>query len=130
MAAIIIYFDTSSLNRLNNDSNKEIIIKALRSSRFQTVISAMNIAELSLTSDKTQRTNLLRMAHKLRKKHLPLAWPEDLLRNDLDRFVGRRMKRKIVLDDKYKGINIGLKHPELIGDIELEEVLNWKDSSI
>jgi hypothetical protein len=77
-----VYFDTSIINRLFNDSNNNAITEKILEN-FHVRLSVFNICEISAESDINRRSNLISFSQKLLNGFRPLDMTHDLLKRSL-----------------------------------------------
>jgi len=75
---MIYCFDTSGINWLYHDSQREPIATALLATN-DVLISAVNVVEATATKDQARRTSLLNFERRLAKGTDPVALPDELL---------------------------------------------------
>jgi len=113
-APTVFYLDTSALNQLLDDDEREQVIAYL-GKRAVVYVSAINVSEIVANVNATRRLELLKLANRLADDRLPLGYPTDLLRLSLDAYV-RRAPGLDVSIDPDSDVWIALRQPERVDE--------------
>ena len=121
-------FDTSALNQLYDDGERDTLITALlTASTFW--INAYNVLEAAKTKDMGRRQNLVRMMRRLADGKPPLSRPNWLVRSVARAYSeagsGGEPRFSTTDDPDLKGLWVALTQPELLDDEIREEALTW-----
>jgi hypothetical protein len=125
-------FDTSAFGAkhtlsLYDDPDRPAIVAGLLASG-RVLITSVNVFEASACEDQGRRVGLIRLQHQLIGQYRPLLVPNELLRQvTLAHFQGAR-NATITISDDHWGIWSGLQEPEQLGELERQEVYDWKSS--
>ena len=121
---MIICLDTSAINRLHDDSERDVLITGLLAAgSFR--ITAINVVELARTPDSGQRVSLLQLAARLSDGKRPLAHPNTLLRDGIAAFARRDKSVNVSVNEDEEGVWIALQQPEDVVDSVVEELNAW-----
>ncbi len=122
----IIYFDTSAVNWVFDDPQRDLLIaRLLEDATIH--ISIFTVAELAATPSKERRTELLRLAGELSCNWRPLAWPGDLLKRSLDALISQEEKIEGSMGPEWDGLWQALCNPEAIDSEDWQEAVQWKN---
>lgn len=118
-------FDTSGLNRLCDDPDREAIVAGLLATN-QVLVTAINIREAVATEDTTRRVSLLRLQRRLANGFLPLRSPIDLLREVTVARIQNRTSVSLTIKESSQGLWWALEAPEGITAALQQESYEWK----
>jgi hypothetical protein len=118
-------FDTSALNRLHDDLDKEAIVIDLVSTD-QTLITAVNVREVVATEDASRRTSLLRLQYRLTNGFRPLRTPLELLREVTIARIQNRGSVTLSIEESSAGLWAALETPEDLTAELQQESYQWK----
>jgi hypothetical protein len=121
-----IYFDTSSINWLLDDPQRDLLVAKIRS-HADGHISVFTVAELASTSSEERRNRLLRLAKSISSNWRPLAMPKDLLKRSLDALFKQEGNIDASIGREWEGVLAALSNPELIDEEDYKEVSQWKN---
>lgn len=120
------YFDTSAINALFSDRDKDRFIKYFSKTSNRVYLSSWNVLEIGATSDPTKRKNLLELACQLTSDFRPLAFPRDILRRTIEAYQQKRNKLDISIDSKDEGLWVALNDPDLLDEEAVKEAKRTK----
>lgn len=123
---IAYYCETSALNHLADDPDRESVLGRLRAPDRQVRISAYTVAEAAATPDLARRALLLRLARTLSAPCRPLALLPDLLRRALDVYAKREPSCVVTIPPEFEGVWVALKTPDEVDEDARREALDWK----
>lgn len=121
-------FDTSALNRLLDDPDREALVCAfLASGSFR--ITAFNVVEAAKTADVARRGTLLKLFHRLSSGDRFLDRPDTIVRAAARAFAerGHRGKTSVTInaDADLDGLWVAMNEPERIDENVRAELLDW-----
>jgi hypothetical protein len=125
-------FDTSALGAkhtlsLYDDPDRPALVAGLLASG-RVLISSVNVFEACACEDHARRIGLVRLQKQLIDEYRPLLVPNELLRQvTLAHFRGAE-DATITISDNHWGIWSGLQEPEQLGELERQEIYDWKAS--
>ena len=125
-------FDTSAFGAkhtlsLYDDPDRPALVAGLLASG-RVLITSVNVFEASACEDQTRRIGLIRLQQQLIGEYRPLLVPNELLRQvTLAHFQGAG-NATVTISDNHWGIWSGLQEPEQLGELERQEVYEWKSS--
>jgi hypothetical protein len=122
----VLYFDTSAINRLADDPNRSLLLKALR--REVCSISIFTVIELASTPDNRRRLHLITTAKQLVGDSRPLAMPGDILRRVTQAFSGREQTMDASMGSEWDGLWLALSEPTFTDADMVAEAQEWKTS--
>lgn len=123
---MIYCFDTSAINRLLDDPEREPIVTTILSvGSFR--ITAYNVLEAAKTRDSSRRTQLLKLMSRLANGKCPLNRPNRILLNYCDAHAAGTSSCKINTDAKWDGVWLALNQPDCLDQID--EVVGWVNKS-
>lgn len=120
------YLDTSALNQVADDPEKQAIINYLQAPGSRVFVSAPNILEIAANESANRRIELLELINEICHDYRPLAYPSDLLTCSLSAYVNASTHVTITISRKHKGIWTAMKNPSEIGEAERLEAENWR----
>jgi len=120
-----IYFDTSVINCLLDDSLSYELISSLKKS-FQPYLSFFTIIELLATSDKQRRIKLVNLAKSILGNYRPLARPGDLLKRSLQARYKSISEFNASITDEDDSLWYAVNNPEQINDDDYREIRQEK----
>jgi hypothetical protein len=123
-ARMILYFDTSGLNRLHQDEYCEPLIAAIRGSAT-VLISAYNVAEALKTRSQSRRAALVDLMKRLTGNIRMLDRPSGLVRLAATAFATGNTNFVVNADAKLEGLWIALSHPDQITDAIRRNATDW-----
>ncbi len=118
-------FDTSAINRLNDDPDQRAIVTGLLAAN-RVLITAINIIETVVTEDPVRRISLLRLQQQLAKGYRPLRIPPELLKELTLARAGDLPSVTLTIDETGAGVWWALHEPETFGEEERQEGHAWK----
>ncbi|WP_454060923.1 hypothetical protein [Candidatus Nitrospira salsa] len=125
---MIYCFDTSAINRLLDDPEREPIVTTILSiGSFR--ITAYNVLEAAKTSDLSRRTQLLKLMCRLANRNRPLDRPNRILSKYLDAHAAGTSSWKINADAKLDGTWLALNQPDCLDQNAIDEVVDWANKS-
>jgi len=121
---VIYCFDTSAINRLLDDPEREPMIKAILSvGSFR--ITAYNVIEVAKTMDTNRRSRLIDLMRRLADGKRPLDRPNTILLAYADAHVARLSAAHVNTDENLEGLWIALNQPDLLDQEARDEVFAW-----
>lgn len=121
---MIYCLDTSAINRLLDDPEKEPIIKALFSvGSFR--ISAYNVIEAAKTECKDRRCRLIELMKRLADGKRFLDRPNTILLSYAKAHADGASAAPVNADDQLDGLWIALNQPDLVDEEARQELINW-----
>ncbi len=121
---MIYCFDTSAINRLLDDPDREPMITAILSvGSFR--ITAYNVVEAAKTQDPNLRIRLVELMRKLANGKRPLDRPNTILQTYADAHAARASTGLVNADKNLEGLWVGLNQPELIDQEAQSEAFEW-----
>ncbi len=121
---MIYCFDTSAINRLLDDLEREPIIKAILSvGSFR--ITAYNVIEAVKTTEANRRTRLIELMRQLANGTRPLDRPNTILLTYAEAHAARAGAARVNVDENLEGLWIALNEPALLDQEAKDEVLAW-----
>ena len=121
---VIYCFDTSAINDLFDDPDREPIVTAiLATASFR--VTAYNVLEIAKTKDEGRRKALMEMTKKLADNKRPLDRPNTILLNYATAHASGSSSALVNADSNLEGIWIALNQPELIDHPARSEALSW-----
>jgi len=115
---VFLYFDTSALNGIADDADREMVITGIRRSHVVR-ISIANILEIVASTNSERRSLLLSIVRKLLKSP-PLENPIAILTEHLLAFRDGKKSVNIWVSDNEKVLSI-IRHPERV-DEEMQQL--------
>ena len=101
--SLIYYFDTSAINKLLDDPEREQIVTGLLSiASFR--ISALNVIEAAKESDSVRKISLITLMNKLANNKRPLNRPNTILLNCMKAFSNNASNMEINRDEDLAGL--------------------------
>lgn len=121
---MIYCFDTSGINRLLDDPEREVITQALLGvASFR--ITAYNVLEAAKTGDLGRRSDLIALMRRLADRKRPLDRPNTILLNYATAHAEHASSATVNRDEKLEGLWVALNEPHLIDEEARSEALNW-----
>jgi hypothetical protein len=121
---MIYCFDTSALNRLFDDSERDSIVHGLLDTG-SFYISAYNVIEVAKIPDETRRTALVQLMKRLADNKRPLDRPNTIVLSHATAHAAGKSRATVNADSNLEGLWIALNQPELIDDDARHEVVAW-----
>ncbi len=115
-------FDTSGINRLYDDPERDAIVPAL----LRVLVTGLNVAEVAATEETQRRIGLLRLQRKLIGSLRPLHVPTELLQVVTIAYAERRPTATITIGDRQQGLWWALEEPESLDEEARQETHAWK----
>lgn len=121
---MIYCFDTSAINRLLDDPERDPIIDATLSvGSFR--VTAYNIIEAVKTKDANRRSRLVELMRRLTDGKRPLDRPNTILLTYAEAHAARAAAVRVNADENLEGLWIALNQPDLLDQEAREEALAW-----
>lgn len=120
-----ICFDTSGLNRLHDDPEKDSIVAGLLTAD-QVLVTALNIREAVATEDAARRTSLIVLQRQLANGFRPLRTPIELLGEVTIARIQNRTSVTLTIDERSQGLWWALEEPEGLSSELQQESYEWK----
>lgn len=121
---MIYCLDTSAINRLLDDPEREPIIKAILSTgSFR--ITAYNVIEAAKTPCKDRRYRLIDLMKRLADRKRPLDRPNTILLSYAKAHADGASAALVNADDQLEGLWIALNQPNLVDEEARLELINW-----
>jgi hypothetical protein len=121
---MIYCFDTSALNQLLDEPEREPIIIAILAVG-SVRISASNVIEIAKTTKEERRDGLFSLIRQLTDRKLPLSLPNKILLSYADAFSNRSSQAIVTIDENMGALWIAINQPELIDEEAREEAVSW-----
>ena len=118
-------FDTSGINRLHDDPDREPLIAGLFISG-RVLISAPNVIEAAITECRERRVSLIQLMNRLARNMRPLRIPTELLR-ELTAVRSSGKGPTTLNVDVDDGVWAMLSEPELADEGARQEAFRWKE---
>lgn len=123
---MIYCFDTSAINRLLDDKEREPIIKTILGiSSFR--VTAYNVIEAAKTTDANRRSRLIELMRQLANGTRPLDRPNTILLTYADAHAARASSAPVNEDANLAGLWIALNEPNLLDQEAKEEGSAWTE---
>jgi len=120
-------FDTSALNRLHDDPDREAIIVGLLATN-NVFITALNIREAVATTKAARRVSLMRLQRRLTRGFRPLRTPIEVLREVTIARLSGRDSVTLTIEENSQGLWWALEQPEALTIEMQQESYEWKSS--
>lgn len=121
---VIYCLDTSGLNRLFDDPDREPIVNALLAAgSFR--ISAYNVIEAAKTTSELRRVGLVDFMRRLANGKRPLDRPNTILLSYASAHAQGARLASVNADEKLDGLWVALTEPHLIDEEARQEVISW-----
>jgi hypothetical protein len=119
-------FDTSAINRLNDDPDQKAIVAGLLAAN-RVLITAVNVIETVVTEDPARRLSLLRLQQQLAKENRQLRIPPELLR-EMTMAYARNLSSVTltIVEETGAGVWWALHEPETVTEEARQEGYVWK----
>ena len=118
-------FDTSAINELHDDPDRESIVKGLLATN-RIYLTALNMIEACGTEDENRRSSLIAFQKRLTGNYRPLAIPNELLQTLAVAHATRDTQPIITINKQQDGIWIALNAPSEVDEQARQEVFGWK----
>jgi hypothetical protein len=118
-------FDTSGINRLYDDPERDVIVCALLAAN-RILITGLNVVESVGTEDCGRRTGLLRLQRKLIRAFLPLHVPNVLLQEITIAHAKGHLTVTSTIGDLQQGLWWALEKPEGLPEETRQQAYIWK----
>jgi len=122
---MIYCFDTSAINKLHDDLEKETIVMGILATN-KVYITALNVIEACGTRDSNRRRALIALEKQLAVDCRPLAIPNELLRTLAVAHANRDTRPVITIDERQNGIWIALNAPSDVDEDARQEVFHGR----
>jgi len=121
---LIYCLDTSGINRLFDDPERDVIVKAMLAvASFR--ISAYNVLEAAKTAEDGRRTGLIALMKQLAQGKRPLDRPNTILLTYAMAHARHASSVEVNRDDNLEGVWIAINEPHLVDEEARTEVLEW-----
>lgn len=118
-------FDTSGINRLHDDSDRQGIVTSLLAAN-RVLITALNIIEAAVTENTGRRRSLLALERQLSGNDRPVRIPTEILKHLTIAYVQRLPSADIAIDDSDAQFWWVLHDPEKLDETNRQEAFVWK----
>lgn len=118
-------FDTSAVNRLHDDVERECIVEGLLATN-RIYVTALNIIEACGTESQDRRRSLISLLKRLSGDCRPLASPNELLQTFAVAHARGDAQAVITITKQQNGIWIALNEPSKVNEEIRQEVFKWK----
>jgi hypothetical protein len=118
-------FDTSVINNLYNDPDRDFLIKGLVSTNT-IEITAVNVVEILATKDMERRQALINFAKMLSKGKSPIALPDELIETIFNAHKMNISPNVFAIDTNHEQILRGFKSLASLSNLERKEWCQWK----
>lgn len=119
-----IYLDTSGINAITEDKDRQQVLSQL-ALQHKTFVSLLNVAELTATQDEAKRKDLLRVAKSLARGCYPLARPQDLLWRSIEALEKRQPSMDFSIPEQDRGVFVVLQDPDVADESARHEALEF-----
>lgn len=113
-------FDTSAINNLLRDENKEIIIDKIKKN-YIVFSSSLNVAEVIANKNSNERTEILNLLSALTENKHPLDLPSQFVKKQIAAFRNGQNEFVGTIGKKSQNLLEAIKNPESITDEEVDE---------
>jgi len=121
-------FDTSAVNALHDDPEREAITTGLLATSTL-LITALNVVEVCATRCANRRSSLLGLLKRLSRNRAPLQIPNRLLQSLTVAYGKRQPVGLVLIDSEEAGIYWAALHePSKLGEDLRQEVLRWQQN--
>ena len=120
----IVGFDTSAINNLLDDVDRDRLVKAL-ASQHVVYASALNILEIAKTKDPVRREMLRTLTKQIAGEFEPLDFPNHLVRQTCRLFAAGEHDWFWSVRDDRQVFWVAMSTPDSLGDEERQEALTW-----
>ena len=121
---MIYCFDTSALNRLLDDPDRDVITTALlATASFR--ITGYNVLEAANTKDPARRIALVKLMRRLTNNKRPVDLPNSVVRTAARAYAEKTPDVTVNADPNLEGLWVALNEPELLDDSARQESLDW-----
>lgn len=124
---MIYCFDTSAINRLHDDPERQFLVAGLLATNTLRV-SALNVIEAVGTEDEVRRRSLIVLLQRLSHGFRPLATPNTLLKIVVKAHARGDDRLNITSPEEEDSIWIALNSPDELDEETRQEVFQWKTS--
>lgn len=121
---MIYCLDTSAINQLLDDPEREPIVKALLSAG-SVRITAYNVIEAAKTKGADRRSRLIDLMKRLAAGKRPLDRPNTILLSYAMAHANGASAALVNMDDQLYGLWVALNQPDLVDEEARQEVINW-----
>ena len=121
---MIYCLDTSAINRLLDDPEREPIIKTLISVG-SVRITAYNVIEAAKTKCEDRRYRLIDLMKRLADRKRPLDRPNTILLSYAKAHADSAAAALVNADDQLEGLWIALNQPDLVDEDARQELIEW-----
>lgn len=121
---MIFYFDTSAINALYDDEDRQALLERIRSSD-RVRVSEVNVMEVIQNANVTRRHGILRLLDDLSAGTLPLALPTLLVRRVASAHARGESSFSTEVDRNSRDVVRALRSPELIDEYSRDVGLRW-----
>jgi hypothetical protein len=125
---MIYCFDTSAINALHDDGERDKVVSRLLTAPHRTHISCVNIAEAVSTSDEPRRHSLLLLLRQMSNGTNPLKMPNKLIRRATKAFARGKLSLTVTITDEDSAFWWLMDDPTSANGIRQVEALRWKES--
>jgi predicted nucleic acid-binding protein len=118
-------FDTSGINRLHDDPDRQAIVAILLAEN-RVLITSLNIIEAAVTENAERRNSLLALQRQVSSNDRPVRLPTEVLRHLTLAYVQRLPSADIAIDDSDAQFWWVLHEPERVNETIRQEAYAWK----
>lgn len=118
-------FDTSAINCLHDDPEREAILSGLLGTNH-VLVTVLNIREAVATDNPARRVSLLKLQSRLTNGFRPVRTPLDLLKEVTTAYLEKRGTVSLTIDESSQGLWWALQQPEEISKEIQQESFEWK----
>lgn len=118
-------FDTSAINSLHDDVERENIVQGLLATN-RTYVTALNIIEACGTESQDRRRSLISLLRKLSGRYRPLAFPNKILQTFAIAHAKGDDQAVITITKQQDGIWVALNKPFEVDEGIRQEAFKWK----
>lgn len=121
---MIICLDTSAVNALHDDPDREALVAGLLAGG-QFYVSAYNVLEAAATKDEKRRRSLVRLLEKLAKRKRPLNAANTIIRGLADAHAAGKSTLTVNADEDLEGVWQAMLRADEIDDAARIEAAEW-----
>jgi hypothetical protein len=125
---MIYCFDTSALNRLQDDRDREPLVQGLLATG-SFVISAHNVVEAVKTRDEERRVALVELMKRLARNKRPLDRPSGIVRSVARAFATNSPTLTVNADPTLEGVWMALNQPDQLNEKARQDAIAWLSST-
>lgn len=121
---MVCLFDTSALNQLHNDPDREPLIAGIISG-VTVRVSAVNVVEIAMTTNSVRMHSLMQLADRLSCGFRPLDTPEAVLGQVAKMYASGEQKAEVGVSEEREGLCELMNHPDTLDHAGRERLRDW-----